>query len=213
MSPHPRILALLALAAIALAPCRGEEPAAPKQPIPTEIQSVSLKAQNDGKEAYFLFTGDVKLTATNLLLQCDELQVHAERQGDTEEEIGQYGGIKKIIALGNVKIVQAEREATCGRAEVQPDLQRIVLTQDPVVIQAGTKLEAAELIIERGQGTILVNPTATNKKLRFTGPAIGDIGFEDKAPAAKPQAEAPANEGQAAEEAPSDKPTPANAAE
>lgn len=147
----------------------------------TTIESVRLRVQNDGDSAYFIFSDQVELHATNLFLKCDQLEVFAVRRAENEGDLGTLGAIDEIIATGNVRIEQAERVATAGKAVVQPNKQRIVLTESPVVVQAGTKLEADELIIERGAGTIVVNPT-TPSRLRLTGPPIGDIGFEDPKP-------------------------------
>lgn len=147
----------------------------------TTIESVRLRVQNDGDSAYFIFSDQVELHATNLFLKCDQLEVFAVRRAENEGDLGTLGAIEEIIATGNVRIEQAERVATAGKAVVQPNKQRIVLTESPVVVQAGTKLEADELIIERGAGTIVVNPT-TPSRLRLTGPPIGDIGFEDPKP-------------------------------
>lgn len=169
---------------------------------PTEIESVRLRVQNDGDTAYFIFSEEVRLQATNLLLVCDTLEVFARRDADAEAAVGTLGAIQRIIATGNVRIEQAQRVATAGKAVVEPNEERIVLTEKPVVTQAGTRLEADELIIERGKGTIVVNPTTPNK-LRFIGPAIDDMGFENEKP---PEAEAeaqvppPAAEGSAGED-------------
>ena len=47
--------------------------------------------------------------------------------------LGKYGKFKYLLATGHVRIVQGDRVATCGRAEVFPGDDRIVLTENPVV--------------------------------------------------------------------------------
>lgn len=191
-------LPLAAVFALSLATACFAQPIPEAAVRPTEIESVRLRVQNDGDTAYFVFSEEVRLQATNLILECDTLEVFARRDADAEAAVGTIGAIQRIVATGNVRIEQAQRVATAGKAVVEPNEERIVLTEKPVVTQAGTRLEADELIIERGNGTIIVNPTTPNK-LRFIGPAIDDMGFENEKPA-EPEAEAPPAEDSAAEE-------------
>lgn len=156
-----------------------------KPVVQTQIESVRARVQNDGDNAYFLFSEGVVLRATNMLVECDKLEVFASRQAEEESNIGKFGAIKEIIASGNVRIVQQERTATCERAVVQPNKERIVLTGNPVVEQPGGRLATFnpddEIILDRGNGKITVN-TQGGRKLRLTSSAIGDLGFEDQGP-------------------------------
>lgn len=172
------------LAAFAVA--QGDE----KPVIQTEIESVRLRVQNDGENAYFQFSEAVVLTATNMKVECDSLEVFATREAEEQSNIGKFSAIKEIIASGNVRIVQDERTATCQKAIVQPNEQRIVLTGNPVVEQPGGRIVTFnpedEIILDRGNGRITIN-TKGPRKLRVTSSSISDLGFEHQGPVPTPE--------------------------
>ena len=56
------------------------------------------------------------VTGNNIKLYCDNLKVVAIRKGDPTATLGEYGYFKSLVATGRVRIVQGDREATCGRA-------------------------------------------------------------------------------------------------
>jgi lipopolysaccharide export system protein LptA len=105
----------------------------------------------------------------------------ATRKGDPAATIGQYGYFKSLVATGNVRIVQGDREATCGRAEVFPGEDRIVLSEDPVVRSLDDQYVAAgpRLVLYRGQRRAVIEGT-TEERVRITLPAIKDLGFEEE---------------------------------
>lgn len=148
-----------------------------KPTVATEIESEFLQMENDGKTAYFLARGSVILTATNLELVCDKLEMWVKRTGDEEATIGSFGDFEKIIATGNVQITQAERIAKAGLVEMDPKEEQVILKDNPSVIQAGTTLSGLEIIIKRGKGIVIV-PGSKQHKVRFVGPSIKDLGFE-----------------------------------
>jgi len=162
-----------------------------KPVIQTEIESVRLRVQNDGENAYFQFSESVTLTATNMKVECDSLEVFATREAEAQSNIGKFSAIKEIIASGNVRIVQDERTATCQKAVVQPNEQRIVLSGNPVVEQPGGRIVTFnpedEIILDRGNGRITIN-TKGPRKLRLTSSAISDLGFEHQGPVPTPEA-------------------------
>ncbi len=151
----------------------------------TEIESVRLRAQNDGDNAYIIFSEAVVLRGTNLLIECDQLEIFATRAAEGQEDFGKYGAIKEVIATGHVRITQAQRVATCEKAIVKPREERIILAGNPAVEQPGGLITVPnpedEIVLERGNGTITVN-TKGPKKLRLVGSPIRDLGFEQKEP-------------------------------
>lgn len=148
-----------------------------KPQVPTEIESEFLQMENDGEQAYFVAKGNVLLTATNLELTCDKLEMWVKRTGDKEATIGNFGDFDMIVATGNVQLTQAERVAKAGLMEIDPKEEQVVLKDNPSVYQAGTTLSGLEIIIKRGQGIVIV-PGSKSHKVRFVGPSIKDLGFE-----------------------------------
>lgn len=170
------------------------------KPVPTDkpLQPTVIEAErsrsetNDGK-SYLIFSGSVKLTATNLVITCNQLEVFAktkENEEDEEAAIGAFSSIQQIIATGNVRVVQEERTATAGRLEVLPNEEVIILTDDPMLFQDGNTAggKGTELTFHSGKGRVEWTGGADNK-VTFTGPPIQDLGFEDDGKTIVPEGE------------------------
>ena len=179
---------LIAATAIAQPTPAPQAPTAPREDKPmvaTEIESIRLNVENDGENAYFHFIDSVRLTATNMVVECDSLEVFATREAEQQSNIGKFSAIKEIVASGNVRIVQEERTATCQKAVVKPNEERIVLSGNPVVVQPGGRIvtynPGDKILLDRGNGRIQII-TDGPRKLRLTSSAISDLGFEDQGP-------------------------------
>lgn len=149
----------------------------------TVIESESFDLRSTDTETTSVFTGRVVLTGTNLRLTCDRLEIVALRSGDPKATIGKIDDFKSLVATGNVRIIQGDREAACGRAEVLPGDDKITLTGSPVVVDHSVNWTwtGDELEMLRGERQI------RGKNARFTGPPIKDLGVDlDKKPAAEP---------------------------
>jgi lipopolysaccharide export system protein LptA len=174
-----RLPTLLLTAAALTAACglRG----APLQE--TTIDSVSAESVSTDVETTTEFHDQVLAIGNDLTLNCDYLKVVATRIGDKTATLGKYGKFRYMLATGHVKIVQAGRVATCGRAEVFPNEDRVVLTEDPVVEIAseGYKASGPRMVLYRGQRRAVIEGLP-GQHVHITLPAIKDLGF----PADKP---------------------------
>lgn len=164
--------------------------AAEVEPQPTTLTCDHMDMWSEEEETKAICTGNVTVTGTNLLIVCDRLELIATRIG--KEEGGAVPDLDKfryLLATGNVSITQGSRVATCGRAEVFPREEKVVLTENPVVADKATEMVSAgdRITMLRGQERVVVeNP-------RLTGPPIKDLGFEKKEPEEqKAREEAPA---------------------
>ena len=186
MNTYARHL-IFALTALVLGPWSLVIPAkaqpAPVVPVPTELRSQKLEMTSTDDETTAVATTDVILTGTNLRITCDQLTIIATRLGDKDATIGTVDKFKYILATGNVRIVQGDREATAQRAEVFPREDKVVLSGAPVIIDHSSGMVASgePLILLRGQRAVL----GTNVKI--TAPPIDDLGAN-----AKPRSAAPA---------------------
>ena len=156
----------------------------------TVIESESFDWRSTDKETTSVFTGRVVVTGTNLRLTCDRLEIVALRSGDPKATIGKIEAFKSLVATGNVRIIQGDREAACGKAEVLPGDDKILLTGSPVVVDHSVNWTwtGDELEMLRGERQI------RGKNARFTGPPIQDLGVDlDKKlqPAPTPAPDAP----------------------
>src|SRR5687767_13156031 len=95
------------------APAKSPAPAPATPPVPTVIESGSAEMVSTAKETTFTFRNGVTVTATNMKLTCDHLEVIALRSGDPAATFGKQEDFKSLVAIGGVRIVQSDREATC----------------------------------------------------------------------------------------------------
>lgn len=156
--------------------------AQPAEPPPTVIEcSGPAETISTDTETIATFRDQVVVTGNNIKLTCDYLKVVAIRKGDPSATLGSYGHFKSLIATGNVRIVQGDREATCGRAEVFPGEDRIVLSEEPVVRSFDDEYIATgpRLVLYRGQRRAVIEGNEL-ERARITLPAIKDLGFDEE---------------------------------
>jgi lipopolysaccharide export system protein LptA len=154
----------------------------------TVIDSEQFDMHSTGTETILVFTGKVVAVSTNQKVSCDRLEVVALNKSDPKATIGKLDSFKSFVATGNVHIVQGDREAACGKAEVLPGDDKVVLTGQPVVVDhtVNWTWTGDELEMLRGERQI------RGKNARFTGPPMKDLGVDKlKAPPA-PETPAPA---------------------
>ena len=175
---RPLTLFVITLASVAAAAARAAEAPA------TTIDSVSAESVSTDTETTTTFHDEVVATGNDLTLTCDFLKVIATRVGEKSATLGKYGKFKYLLATGHVRIVQGDRVATCGRAEVFPGEDRIVLTENPVVKIETEHYEASgpRMVLYRGQRRAVIEGTPT-QRTHITLPAIKDLGFPSETPA------------------------------
>ena len=165
------------------------------EPQPTVIESEKLDMHSTDTLTTFVFSNRVIVTDTNLRLTCDQLEVVTTRQGDVTATIGKLGHFKSLIATGNVHLLQSDREAACGRAEVLPDDDKIILTDHPVVKDLGNGATATgpRMVLFRGERRAVIEGGEADPS-RIVLPAIKDLGFDKDKKAPEPAAPKPTPE-------------------
>lgn len=149
-------------------------------PVPTVIQSDGPgEMVSTETETTFTFRDNVVVTGTNLRLSCDLLVVVARRTGDPAATLGRQEDFKSLVATGNVRIVQEDREALCGRAEVLPGEDKVILKDKPRVRMLDGSYEASgpEMLLERGQRRAVILGTPA-EPTRILLPPIKDLGYD-----------------------------------
>lgn len=174
-----RTLPLLATAFLALAAlARGADSRETTIDCSGPAESISTDT-----ETTTTFRDSVVAIGNGISLDCDFLKVIATRVGDKTATLGKYGKFRYMLATGHVRITQGDRVATSGRAEVFPEEDRIVLTEEPVVRIASDNYEASgpRMILYRGQRRAVIegNP---NQRTHIMLPAIKDLGFGSQTP-------------------------------
>ena len=142
----------------------------------TTLECEHMDMWSEGEETKAICTGKVVVTGTNIRIECDRLELTASRIGEKAGAVPTLEKFRYLLATGKVSITQGTRTATCGRAEVLPREEKVVLTEDPVVVDRATDFVSAgeKITMLRGQEKVEV------EKPRFTGPPIKDLGFEKK---------------------------------
>ena len=176
MRPLP-LLAAASVLALAVAARAAEPP-------DTIVDSDSLESASSDTETTSVFRTNVVAVGNGMTLTCDYLKVVATRVGDKSATIGKYGRFTYLLATGHVKIIQEDRVATSGRAEVFPNEDRIVLTENPVVRIESEHYVATgpRMILYQGQRRAVIEGTPTQRS-HITLPPIKDLGFPSDKPA------------------------------
>jgi len=146
-----------------------------------------LEMVSTDKETTITFRDHVVVVGTNMKLSCDFLEVVVLRSGDQNATVGKAEKFKSMLATGNVLIVQGDREAACGRAVVLPGEEKVVLSENPVVVDHDQNTRAAgeEITMLRGQHKLtIIKPT-------LTAPPVKDLGVDKEAKPAAPAPTAP----------------------
>ena len=174
MRPPP----LAAIAGLVLAAALR---AAAPTPVP-ETTTVSCgglaESVSTDTETTTVFHDEVVATGNDITLYCDYLKVITTGINNKGETIAKHDKFKYMLATGHVRIIQGDRVATCGRAEVFPGEDRIVLTENPVIEIASEHYRAsgAKAILYRGQRRAVIE-SAPEERVHVTLPAIKDLGF------------------------------------
>jgi lipopolysaccharide export system protein LptA len=183
----PRLAALLCLAALVGSPVlthAAEEPPIP----PTEITARHMESRSTDTEMTTVFTSDVVVTGNNIRLTCDRLDAVSVRIGSQDQVVARQNRFKSLVATGHVKIVQGDREATCGLAVVLPDDDKIILTENPVVVDhsADVTWNGDKLWLLRGERRVY------GDNVHMILPPIKDLGFDKDKKVESPETAPPA---------------------
>lgn len=175
-----RLRLLSVLAAAGLLPVLAPAQTATLQTTVIESDGPGEMVSTD-TETTITFRDNVRVTGTNMKLSCDYLEVVVVRTGDKTATLGKLDKFRSMLATGNVRMIQGDREAACGRAEVRPEEEKVVLSGNPVVVDhdQNTRIAGEKITMLRGQRKVEV------EKPILTAPPIKDLGVDQtSAPAA-----------------------------
>jgi lipopolysaccharide export system protein LptA len=153
--------------------------------VPTVITSTKMEMWSTDTETRSVFQQNVVVTGSNIKITCDKLDVTATKLDDIKNKDASIPTVEKfktLVATGNVHIIQGDREVTCGRAEVFPGEDRVVLTEKPVVIDSAGPYVATgdRIVLLRGERRLF------GDNIKLQGPPIRDLGFEKDKPVQAP---------------------------
>jgi len=103
---------------------------------PIEITSDRLDADDNAR--IMMFIGNAVAKQGDATIYADRLTVRYAAQG---------GDVDRVVAEGNVRIVQGERVAISRRADFFRDQERILLTGEPQVTEKGSTLKGHQITL------------------------------------------------------------------
>lgn len=130
------IIALLLL--FLAAPAWGEQTV----PVTITANSMQYSQQND----QVVFSGAVHVTRQDVELWSDTLTVFLDKtegkRNAADAAMANPGSIKKIVALGNVRIkADNGRSGTCGKATYDAKADLLTLEDNPVLMEGQNKIQ------------------------------------------------------------------------
>lgn len=114
--------------------------------IPINISSERMEAYN--KKDLIIFYGNVKATRQDTTLWADRMDIYLNKENKK---------ISRIVALGNVKVNQEDKNATAEKGTYFDDTQEILLEGNPLVWQKNNVLKGASITLHLDQDRIVVN--------------------------------------------------------
>ncbi len=130
------------------------------QDVPVKITSDTMTYTQKGDQV--VFKGSVYVIRQDIELWSDTLTVFLEKKESsknaTQSVVDEQGSIKKIIALGNVRIkADKGRSGTCGKATYEADKDLLTMEIDPILMEGANKIqgEVIKLYIKENRSEVL----------------------------------------------------------
>lgn len=109
--------------------------------LPINIESDLMEAMD--KSGIVVFTGHVKATRGDLIIHSDKLEVFYEKRKEGEET---KKAVKKIVATGQVRIIQGERVGTGEQAIYDKPAEKITITGAARVLEGPNRVSGERII-------------------------------------------------------------------
>lgn len=109
--------------------------------LPINIESDLMEAMD--KSGIVVFTGHVKATRGDLIIHSDKIEVFYEKRKKGEET---KKAVKKIVATGQVRIVQGERVGTGEQAVYDKPAEKITITGAAQVLEGPNRVSGERII-------------------------------------------------------------------
>lgn len=119
---------------------------------PLEVTADALTVERETGTAIFL--GNVRAEQGGMTLNADEVRVFYEEASDTTDPEDE--GIREIIAIGNVIMVNGPDIAEAERAVYRPRTDQVVMTGNVLLTQGRTIISGERMVVNlvTGQGTV-----------------------------------------------------------
>lgn len=130
---------------------------------PIEVTSDRLDADDNAR--IMMFIG-------NAVAKQGDTTIHADRL--TVRYVAEGGDVDRVVAEGNVRIIQGDRLATSQRADFFRDQERILLTGDPQVTEKGSTVKGDQITLFMKERRAVVQASQTGRVNAVFQPKKGD---------------------------------------
>ena len=154
----------------------------------TEIKSDGILIKGKADHNIVTFSGNVRISATNLEATCDEMEIIAIRSVGGEDKsseddsfLNQIGGVRSLVAKGNVYILQSGRTVQGDSAKILPLDGYLEVTGDARYSDdSGVNVSGWRITLKRGERSVNVerNPAVEGNQVRTALPPIQDLGVD-----------------------------------
>jgi lipopolysaccharide export system protein LptA len=165
--PIPALLAVLTLSCTVFAApvmaAKSLEPASSDQPI--HVVSDSLEVDNKSQVAVFI--GAVKATQGDVTIVSDKLEVYYDRDAEDKPKQKEEGGtpgimdgggkVRKVVALGHVKITQKDRVAVGRKATYWAGGRKMLLEGKSTVWRGKNQVSGDKITVFLDQDRAVVH--------------------------------------------------------
>lgn len=128
----------------------------------TPIHVSAEKMVSHDKEKAVVFSGDVRAKQGDVLINAQTMTIyHRPQKGDQGQEERQQ--VDKIIAEGNVEIIQEGFVATGDRVEYFASEEKIILKGHAKIIQDNNMVTGYQVEMDLANGTTTVTPEKGEK--------------------------------------------------
>ena len=126
-----------------------------------------------------ILEGPITIKTDTLLVTCDDAEILSSRkEGETDfGTSSSIGSIDYILAKGNVEITQAGSKALAGKAEIFPAERRLVLEDNPRIVDQYGIVSGYRIVFLQGERRIKIESGEEQQRSHIKLTDVEDIGF------------------------------------
>ena len=146
-----------------------------------DIEYTTASYEFGGDQNRLILQGPIKIQTDTLLVICDKAEILSSRQSKNTSsdptQNTQLGTIDYILATGNVDIQQMGTQALAGKAEIFPTERKLVLEDNPRIIDEYGTVSGFRIVFLQGEREIKIEPDPAGSVNRIQLNDINEIDF------------------------------------
>lgn len=159
----------------------AQTPAAESDKTSVLIEYSQATYDFSGEQKQVILEGPITISTKTMTILCDHAEILSSRPSDPstpdKESATNMGTIDYILAVGNVDIQQMGTRALAGKAEIFPKERRLVLEDDPRIIDNNGTVSGHRITFLQGERQIKIDPGDSGKRNKIQLNDISEIEF------------------------------------